>query len=278
MSPFWSLPGRTPSADPTALAGDAAPPPWGSIGTDLTRVASMAGPVWIPSADEVMLPFIKKFGCWEPEEGDYLLQLARPGTVFLDVGASFGYFSRLIASKVPSTRIHSFEPHPMMARILALNTWEFGDRVTVWPTALGGERGTVGLSVAEHNLGDIRARISEGSFHAVAPLTPLDDLVTGRIDVVKIDSQGFESDILTGMTAACRANPQMTIVAEFWPSAITDRHLRPSDVLSLYRSLGFRTHLLRDGAATAADDDEILGYATGAGRDGQATVVLRKSQ
>lgn len=250
--------------------------PLGLTGVPLTRLPSIAGPVWIPAGDGVMLPFIKEYQCWEPEEGDLLVHLATPGMVFLDIGASFGYFSRLIAHRISSARIHAFEPHPVMAQILRLNTWEYADRVTVWPTALGATRGTVGMTVADSNVGDARVHTEEDTFDIVAPLSRLDELVRGRIDLVKMDTQGFETDVFTGMAAACRANPQMKIVTEFWPAAIQDRHLRPTDVLARYRSAGFEVCLLRETVAVPADDDEIIVYATGAGRDGQATIMLRR--
>lgn len=263
------LVGRDPSVESTQV-------PPGVDGVSLARVPSIAGPVWIPAEDGVMLPFIRQYECWEPEEGQLLLQLATPGMVFLDIGASFGYFSRLIAKHVPAARIHAFEPHPVISKVLRLNVWEFGDRVTVWPTALGAERGTVGLTVAEHNIGDARVYADEDTFGIVAPLTPLDDLIVGRVDLVKMDTQGFETEVLAGMTSVCRANPQIKIVTEFWPAAIADRRLRPADVLATYRSAGFETCLLRDRMAVPADDDEIILFATGAGRDGQATVLLRR--
>jgi FkbM family methyltransferase len=250
--------------------------PDGLIGTPLRRVTSDAGPVWIPAEDGVMLPFIVTYRTWEPEEGQLLTRLATSEMTFLDVGASFGYFSRLMANRFPKATIHAFEPHPTMASILRLNTWEFGERVTVWPTGLGADRGTVGLKVAANNIGDIRSSTDEGTFDIVAPLSRLDDLVRGKVDLVKIDTQGFEMDVILGMTRICQDNPAIRIVMEFWPTAIIDRRLRPADVLARYRSLGFETCLLREQQALPADDDEIIIFATGAGRDGQATLLLRR--
>ena len=262
---------------PIDLSSPAGFVPFGLTGISLSRLESDAGPLWIPADDEVMRPFIETYGCWEPEEGQLLRSLGSDDMVFLDIGASFGYFSRLMAKHFPNARVEAFEPHPMMASLLALNTWEFGRRVTVWPTALGRQRGSLGLTMAEHNVGDIRVDEENGTFDAVAPVSPLDELVGGRVDLVKLDVQGFETDVMAGMSNAVRTNPHIKIVLEFWPTAISGRRLRPFDILHIYRSLGFELCLLRERAATPATDDEILLYATRAGSEGQATLLLRRA-
>lgn len=230
----------------------------------------------MPADDQVMLPFLKRYGRWDPEEGDLLLRLARPGITFVDVGASFGYFSRLLALKVHSVTVHAFEPIPSMVKLLGLNTWEFADRVTVWPTALGAERGSIGLISSPENIGDTRSSSDQDKYNIVAALSRLDDCIDGPVDLVKMDTQGYETEVILGMTRICQQNPRIQIVAEFWPAAIIDRHLKPADVLSRYRSLGFETCLLDGVHALPANDDEIILFASGAGRNGQATLLLRR--
>lgn len=251
--------------------------PAGVAGTPLNRVESDVGSIWVPAGDQVMLPFIERYKTWEPEEGALLTRVGHRDMVFVDIGASFGYFSRMIAHRFPSAKVHAFEPLPLMVSLLRLNTYEFGDRVTVWPTALGAARGTVGMSVATENVGDARANTETGVYEIVAPLSRFDDLVAGRVDVVKIDTQGFESDVITGMARTCAENPQIKLLLEFWPEAISQRHLRPSDVLGRYRSMGFEICLLGNRGALPASDDEIIVHAASAGRKGQATIVLRRS-
>ena len=145
-----------PDAAPQYTTAVADAIPSGLVGTPLTKVLSDVGEIWIPSSDGVMRPFIERFGTWEPEEGELLAQLGFPSMRFLDIGASFGYFSRFIATRFPQARIDAFEPHPVVSKVAALNLWPFADRVKVWPTALGAETGSPGLSTADHNIGDTR--------------------------------------------------------------------------------------------------------------------------
>ena len=62
---------------------------------------------------------IREEGIWEPYETSLLLQLLKPGHVFVDVGANIGYFSLLAASLVGETgAVFAFEPDPQNFTLL----------------------------------------------------------------------------------------------------------------------------------------------------------------
>ena len=143
-----------------------------------------------------------------------------PGDVFWDVGANIGFYSLLGAAIVGrGGRVVAFEPEPTSrARLednLARNAF---DQVLVKPVALGRERATLGLEIA--------SRASAGVHRLVGASGP--GLDGGRVDVevwpgdavvaagapaptaIKIDVEGFELDVLAGLTdtlaaPSCRA-------------------------------------------------------------------------
>lgn len=241
----------------------------------LTRVDSDAGPLWIHADDGIMLPFLRGNGTWEPEEGGLLRRIVRPGATFVDVGANVGYFSRLIATACRPGRIISFEPHPALVPVLRRNVAGLEPAVEVHACALGDSSTTVALHSAAHNIGDTRVReVSEGD--TTAPMVRFDDVVRGRVDVVKIDVQGFEAEVLRGMTRTIAENPQLVVVAEFWPGALEERGVRPAGVLAEYRGHGFEIGLLRYGAPLRTTDEEIFAFTQSVGPDGQANLVLRR--
>ena len=252
-------------------------PPEPYRGAPIVQIPSDAGPLWIRADDGVIRPYLEINGTWEPDEGAMLRKLVRPGSTFVDVGANVGYFSRLLATVAQPARIVAFEPHPELVDILRLNTWGLSPVVEVHTCALGDSNGTVVLESAEHNYGD--TRVSAGGVapaSMVAPVARMDDLVDGPVDVVKIDVQGYESEVLRGMQRIIRENPRLMLVVEFWPAALTARGLVPRAVLEQYRLNGFVVALLRDGSPLEATNDEILGFCQSAGQDGQANLVLRK--
>lgn len=250
-------------------------------GPGITQVESDAGPIWLESADGVMLPYIRTNRTWEPEEGQLLRTLVQPGDVFVDVGANVGYFVRLIATHCGPSAIHAFEPQPTSSTLLGLNTWDLPAPVTVWPLALADTRGTVVVSTAEHNVGDTRvsapAAGSAAVSTAVAAVATMDELLSGRVDVVKIDVQGYESEVIRGMARTAAANPGIKLVIEFWPAALRERGLTPERVLDEYRAGGYTVSLLRGAAPTATTTHEIMQFCDTAGPDGQANLLLTRS-
>jgi len=246
-------------------------------GRPLTRVESDAGPLWFHATDGVMLPFVQHNHTWDPDVGTLLKTLVRPGMTFVDVGANVGYFTRLIATTCRPAAIHAFEPHPEVVDVLGLNVWGLGPDVTVWPLALGAETGTVVLESAEHNVGDTRVfTAAEGQASMVSAVARFDDLVSGPVDVVKIDVQGFETAVLRGMHRTIVENPRIAITLEFWPGALRDRGEDPRAVLAQYRAMGFAVHLLREGAPLVAEADEIMRFCESAGPNGQANLLLAR--
>jgi len=258
-----SRPGRTP------------PRPY--IGEELVCLVTDAGPLWIPASDGVMRPYLEERGTWEPEEGELLSQFFRPGLRFLDVGANVGYFSLLIAQHCPDAVIHAFEPHPLTSGILELNAWASGGDITPHAMALSSGDRLLALTTAESNLGDTRSR-AESHGNMLAPAAPLDEVLPGTVfDLVKIDVQGFELEAVAGMVGMLRRSPGVTVVAEFWPSALRERDADPLQVLAGYRDLDLtvRTHVGNDLAELTPVD--IVRVCDSAGANGQVNLVLTPS-
>lgn len=131
----------------------------------------------------------------------------QPGDIFVDIGANFGLFSTVAASKVGAAgRVLSIEPHPEMAKRLRFNVGLNGfDQVTVVEAAVGDQEGTAVLyvnkaSFAESSL--LATANIEGRIHGEIPVSvhPLLKIVEeaklSRIDSVKIDVEGYEDKAL----------------------------------------------------------------------------------
>ncbi|MDJ0921157.1 MAG: FkbM family methyltransferase [Henriciella sp.] len=127
------------------------------------------------------------------------------GGVFLDIGANAGIFSLYVASLMRSGTLICVEPQPAMFERLqtnfALNP-ELEARLDVQlkPTALGAEAGELNLSVPTDSAGRASLHaLAEGETLSV-PVIPMLDLFQGpctdRLDLLKIDVEGFEDAIL----------------------------------------------------------------------------------
>lgn len=250
--------------------------PRGTYGWPLERVATDAGELWFPLADQVMRNYARSSGCWDADVGQVLLGgcAKHDGGVFIDVGANIGYFSCLLSKRFPQLQTLAFEPHPLIHDVLALNAWKYGSRIQLHSCALGASRGTVALETADNNLGDTRG-VEENLASIVAPLISLDELYPELIaNVVKIDVQGSELEVVRGMVGIIRRSPGIQIVVEFSPDLSVAEHIDPEVVLDAYRSLGLRVLLIRNGQLNEAKNTEVLRYCSSAGPMAQVDLLL----
>jgi len=165
-----------------------------------------------------------------------------PGGVFLDVGAHIGLISFQVLQRVPSARIHAFEPHPdrnaQYRRHIELN--DAGDRVKVSAVALSQASGSAAFDLERH-------AIEEG---AAVPTAALDDYLAAkgldRVDVLKLDVEGHELSVLQGAARALGEGRIGKITLE-----AMDAHGDTTAAAALLESHGYRRVALPDSAAAA---------------------------
>lgn len=245
---------------------------------DAERIDSFFGPMWFRADDHVMRPAVQRTGLWEPGETEVLRQLIKPGFRLLDVGAHIGYFSLVAHSTAPLVSIDAVEPDPFTARLCELNLFSAGADARIWTCGLGRQRGMVALDVADNNPGDTRVVPDRLTAKLLVPLVTADELFPStRFDIVKVDVQGFERDVLLGMSALLRRNPQIKVLVEFFPKAITDDGGRPIDVLSEYSAMGFTVRTLVGAQVRDIAFDEIISLCSAAGPQGFVTLLLHRN-
>lgn len=211
----------------------------------VVQVDTAVGPLLLPESDRMITAVLVDCGTWEPDETSYLRRVLRPGDTFVDVGAHVGYFSVLAAACVgPSGRVVAVEPElrnlKLLQRNLALNG---SHQAEILPFAAHCDRGWMSLQLDEENRGG----------HRLAPLKKdlplvrcvrLDDVLEGRVDVVKVDVQGFDLEAVQGLERTIAANPSMTILVELSPLELSLRQVAVEEVLASYEQQGFAVWLL----------------------------------
>ena len=146
-------------------------------------------------------------GDFDRKVSDAIDVAVEPGDSVLDIGANVGLTALRLASRVGSRgRVRAFEPNPTMLRYLreSIQRSKLQDIVEVLPYALGRVGGTATLRVPFGNagMGSLALDCEDVAEEHVVNVVRLDDVWKGqrppRIDFIKIDVEGFESDVLEG--------------------------------------------------------------------------------
>ncbi len=127
--------------------------------------------------------------------------------VAVDVGSNIGISALYFLTRNGTSRVYCFEPDPRNVERLRLNLAGYEDRYTVEPVAVGLEDGEVTFQTEPTGrYGHIGADRDDAEGEAITvPCRDLngilDDVLAreGRIDVLKIDTEGSEEELVSGI-------------------------------------------------------------------------------
>jgi FkbM family methyltransferase len=144
-----------------------------------------------------------------------LATIVKRGMRIVDVGANIGYYALLFRRLVgPSGAIIAIEPSPENLPELRLNIEDNElENAKVFEVAAGARKGNAWL-LKGINSGIVDP--NRGTYQI--PVRSLDELLTERVDLIKIDVEGYEGFVLEG---ACKVieRDRPVIFLEFHPTA-----------------------------------------------------------
>lgn len=187
--------------------------------TRLTRTRRAALKVFgielsVHAEPELVSDVLCATGEWEPFETKLLTSLLHPDATLLDIGANIGYYA-VVGARI-AKRVIAFEPDADNFQLLAENTRELKN-VTIHALGLAEAAGRMAFETSTVNRGD--HRLSRTDADVLVEVVRGDDVVEGKVDFVKIDTQGAEVWVLRGLRETLRAS-RPTMIIEFWPQAL----------------------------------------------------------
>jgi FkbM family methyltransferase len=170
-------------------------------------------------------------------ERAFLRKVLFQGAVIADVGANIGIYSSFLARCAGASGVvHAFEPSPDNFRHLLSVTRRFPN-VRAVQAAVGERTGACQLYISETLNVDHRTYRPEGdSRRAIeTKIVALDDYFKPgqRVDLIKMDIQGYELHALRGARRVVADNPAIAMLLEFWPYGLSQAGVSWSDLVSV---------------------------------------------
>jgi FkbM family methyltransferase len=216
--------------------------------TALTRILNRHF-MYVDTTDLSVAPHLMMHGQWEPAITNLFTQLVRPGMTVVDIGANFGYYTILAGSGVGAEgKVYALEADPRNYEILRLNVEANGlNRIVETrqcavldvkkPMELNRNRTLLGC----HSL---FAGKNGTPGNTWVDAVPLDDIVPGSVDLMKIDAEGSEPYIFDGMRGVLARSPRVQIIVEFNVPVLKVAGVEPLSFLRKIQGQNFKVSIV----------------------------------
>jgi len=192
---------------------------------------------------------------FERHELELILSIARPDTIFFDVGANTGLFSLAIAQKVSHARVYAFEPCAWSFKVLMENIRFNGlDNVMPIRTAIGDYTGEAVLLINAkgkdglNTIGSPTRSDCKVVGHEKVPIVTLDAFVKNnnisRVDVMKVDVEGAELLIFRGAEDLLRRSDAPLVLYEGYSWCTKGFGYHPVEIMWLLKDYGYLLFVL----------------------------------
>lgn len=180
----------------------------------------------------------------DKDEINLLRKLIKPGDEVLDIGANIGFYAKLLSEMVGEKgKIYSFEPDNNNFRHLQKNVAELKN-IILFNAAVSEKNET--LKIYRSKLLNVDHRTypvnNYDSIEEVKALC-IDSLIAnktiGKVDVIKIDIQGYELSAFKGMARFLKESSPK-ILAEYWPHGFKRAGVSTAEVYNFFESLDYK--------------------------------------
>jgi FkbM family methyltransferase len=212
-------------------------------GADTIQVETRYGRMWALRADAYITRCLEAYGEYCEAEADLFRSLISPGMAVVEVGANIGAHTIMLARSCTPGPLIAFEPQHRAFQLLCANLVEAGlTTVVALPEALGAEARLVRMPQTDYE--------ADGNFGQVAPgrdepaatdgwgdgrtvrLATLDSFELSACDFLKIDVEGWETDVLLGARETiARCRPMIYVE--------NDRASHQAELIALLADLGY---------------------------------------
>ncbi len=184
-------------------------------------------------------------------EIEVLKKTVKPGSYVLDIGANIGFYSKILSGITGDKgMVFCFEPDRVNFGYLKKNTAHLKN-VRLFNSAVSDKKDTIKvykskLLNVDHRTYPVNDYESIEEISAVS----IDDLIADKtiekVDIIKIDIQGYELFAFKGMLNLLKNAKDLKIVAEYWPHGFKKAGYSALEFYHFFTSLGYRFSLIEN--------------------------------
>lgn len=160
-------------------------------------------------------------GLMEYEDMGFLLHFLRTDDLFVDIGANVGAYTILASSEIKASTI-AIEPIPSTFNYLMDNIYinQIHDKVDALNIGLGAQKGSIAFTNSLDCLNHVATPIEKDTIEV--PIYTLDSILssTRQPILIKIDVEGFETEVLNGANNTLMNDKLKAIIIELNGSGI----------------------------------------------------------
>ncbi len=194
------------------------------------------------SFDRLVYLALHRLGFMGRGERAFFETQIQPGMNVVEAGANIGVYTIQLSRLVgPEGRVFAFEPDPHLFACLRENLVRAGIKnVEPHHCALGSAAGKLSLAWDGLNSGDTHLSREAQPGAVPVEVARLDTVLAGRrVDFFKLDVQGWELEVLRGMTGLFPANPALHLFVEYWPAGLRRAGTEPAALLAFFQEHGW---------------------------------------
>lgn len=195
-------------------------------------------------------------------EIDLLRNIIKPGDSILDIGSNIGFYAKILSSFTGEKgKVYCFEPDSTNFRYLKKNTQGIKN-IVLFNKAVSDKADI--LKVYKSKLLNVDHRTYPvNNYDRVEEIdsVSIDELLKNgtidKVNVIKIDIQGYELTAFNGMKNLLSSNQNLKIIAEYWPHGFKRAGTSAIEFYDFFNTLGYNFYLIDDNKLTSITKEYI---------------------
>jgi len=199
-------------------------------------------------------------GLVEYEDMSFLLHLLRESDLFLDVGANIGAYT-ILASGETGARTFAFEPIPDTFNILNTNVFinQIENKVKIFNIGIGKEKGKIKFTASLDTINHVAFDASGKQIEV--DVDTLDNMLTDMPILVKIDVEGYETEVIKGANKLLANTTLKAIIIELNGSGLNYGY-SDKEIHEMILSYGFKPHAYNPALRSLSELESFGQYNT----------------